>query len=202
MVQYNSKTYNTNMIINKRISGWRKISLAITGVLMLALIICTGVYAFSGSLFGWNPFSNDSTQSTSGNNPPSEEQVNGGASIKEDSLKSGGASGSDQPVAPIVQEDGRQKVQLDITGVNRLGTVTRIGILISTLDQTGTCTLTVTSTAGVVLYSSSAGVQALSNTSTCKGFDIPNESLANTSYVIVVAFSSNDKYGTVSYEGS
>lgn len=180
----------------------RKLALVVAGIILAAIVASAGVYAISGSLFGWKPFtSNNSEPSTSGNNPPSKEQVNSGASIKESSLKDGGTSGSDQPATPVTQTDGRQLVQLDITGVNKLDTVTSVGVLISTLDQNGTCNITVTSTSGDILYSSSVGVQAMSNTSTCKGFDIPNSSLSSTKYSIVVSYSSSNKYGTASYEG-
>lgn len=201
MVQYNSKAYNTNMLIKQSKSNWTKVALVIAGALVAVSILSAGIYALTGSIFGWDPL-NGSPESSAGNNPPSKEQVDSGSSIKENSIKTGGSSGSDQPMAPTVQDDGRLQVQLDITGVNRLETVTRVGVLISALDQAGTCTITATSASGETLYSSSAGVQAMSNTSTCKGFDIPNSVLPNTGYVIVVNYSSNDRYGTVRHESS
>lgn len=167
-------------------------------IILLLTTLCVGVYASSGSIFGWKPFSQKS-ESTQGDNPASDEQIETGNSIKEKSLNNGGASGSDQPQAPTEQSDGKQLVQVDITNVYTIETSTKVSVLISAIDSTGVCTIKVSSQSGSLLYSSSSDVQAMSSTSTCKGFDLPN-SLIQNKYSITVDFTSGNKYGTATYD--
>lgn len=172
--------------------------IALIAIIFVVVIAGTGVYALSGSLFGWKPFTQE-IESTRGDMPASDEQIETGNSIKENSLNNGGSSGSDQPQAPTEQPDGRQLVQVDITGVNKIESSTQVGVLISSLDSTGTCSIKVSAQNGTSLYTASSGVQAMSNTSTCQGFNIPNSALQDK-YSIVVEFTSGAKYGTASYD--
>ena len=185
-------------IKRKQISTSRRFLWAVLGVLLLVAVISAVDYFKTGSLFGWNPFSTK-VQPTSGNNPPSPQQINNGSGIKATALDSGKTSGSDQPAAPVAQADGRLLVQVDITSVNKINSITRVGVLISTLDQSGTCTITVTTKAGDTVYTASAGVQALPNSSTCKGFDIPNSNLPASGYTITISYVSDKKYGVAHY---
>lgn len=182
---------NKNKLSNKFIVG-------VLAVVILILAICAGVYASTGNIFGWNPIAKD-VKSTEGSNPASQEQIEAGNSIKDTSVKNGGLSGSDQPQAPSPQSDGKQLVQVDITNVYKIENQTHVGVLISTIDSTGTCILTITSQTGSVLYTTSVGVQAMSNTSTCKGFDIPNSSLQDK-FKITVDFKSGVKYGVATHD--
>ena len=199
---YRAKSYNTNMVTKKNKTSTRRLALLVIGALALAALACVGTYALSGTLFGWHILgTHDTPTSTSGNNPPSKEQIDSGSAIKENSLvNSGGSGGSDQPEPPASQQDGRKLVQVDITSVDNIGTATRVGVIISALDQLGTCSMKVSSSSGETLYTSSVGVQAMSSTSTCKGFDIPNSDLTDSHYSIVINYSNNDKYGVAHYE--
>lgn len=171
----------------------------VLGVFTFTLIVCAVVYATSGSIFGWNPFG-ASPQPTTGNNAPSTQQIDSGSQIKGTAVQDGKSSGSDQPTPPIVQNDSRLLVQVDITSVNKIDSITRVGVLISVLDQSGTCTLTVALASGEAVYSAFAGIQAMSNSSTCKGFDVPNSNLPASGYTITVNYASDNKYGVAHYD--
>jgi len=167
--------------------------------ILLIVVVCVVIDVTTGSLFGWKPFGSG-TPSTNGDNPASTQQITAGSQIKSDAVQDGKSSGSDQPTSPVVQNDGRLLIQVDITSVTKIDSITRVGILISVLDQSGTCSLTVTSPTGDATYSASAGVQAMSNSSTCRGFDIPNSSLPAGAYTITVNYAGDNKYGVAHYE--
>jgi hypothetical protein len=150
------------------------------------------------SIFGWTPFPKE-TQSSIGNKPPTSEQIKNGQTIKVQSVKGSGTSGSDQPSAPVAQTNGSSQVQLTITSLTKSSSsLLKVSTLVSYLDQTGSCTLTLKDSNGAVIYTTSVGVQAMSSTSTCKGFDVPLSNLNPGSYVVYVAYTSADSktYGS------
>lgn len=169
------------------------IALSIIAVIFMSSIVS---YATTGTLFGWK-FSNESIGvKTDGENPPSSEQLDNGVDIKEKSVKGNGSSGSDQPVDPKVQEDGRKLVELSITSINRIESLVRVSVMISSLDNEGVCTLIIKNSSGTTIYSATAQTQAQSNTSTCKGFDIPKSSLPSGNYVFNISYLNDSNYGT------
>jgi hypothetical protein len=178
----------------QRLKTNKKIAIII--LLILAILIGTAtVYATSGSLFGWNPL-NILTKDS-----PTNEQIETGQQIKENSLENNeGKGGSDQPVKPVTNEAGKQKIEVDIVSVNRVDATIKASVLVSTLDQNGTCTLVVTDKNNQTLYTTSVGTQAMPTTSTCKGFDIPTDNIPNDSYVLSVSYESGIMYGTAIYE--
>ena len=188
------------MKIQHKTSVNHRVAWTVAYVSLSLLVVCGVIYLITGSLFGWKPFGVTSTANTSGNNPASQDQINAGSGVKQNALQSGKNSGSDQPSQPTTQSDGRQLVEVDITGVNKTDSVTRVGVLISDLDSSGTCAITVTSPGSDVLYTTTVGVQAGSNTSTCKGFNIPNSALTTNKYSISIDYNSGQKYGSAIYD--
>ena len=181
-------------------SNKRLVSLSVIVAVLLIAGIGSGVYALSGSLFGWKPFTAQE-KTTSGDNPASTEQTDNGQGIKENSLENNdGQSGSDLPLAPTTDTSGKQKVEIDIVSVNRVESVLKISSLISALDQNGSCTITVTNSANTTLYTATVGTQAMSNTSTCKGFDIPGNNIQDGNFKITIDYKSGDMYGSAIYE--
>ena len=168
----------------------------IASLVVVGLLTASGiVYASTGSLFGWEPFTT-STQDTTGDNPASDAQIKTGTSIKEESLTDDEkTSGSDQPAAPAEQPDGRSLVDVDIISISPIESIVRTSVMISSLDNDGTCTLSVVNTASAVIYTSIAGVQPQSSTSVCKGFDIPSSTFSSGSFKIKVTYSSGKTYG-------
>lgn len=168
----------------------RSIILSLLTLLIIVGIGFASVYATTGSFLGWKPFNSESKVN--------DEQIDNGKTIKENSVENG-QSGSDAPIPPKDDGEGKRIVEVDIVSVNTVSNIVKVSTLISALDQEGTCKLTVTGTDGMVLYSTDTGVQPMSNTSTCKGFDIPSN-LLTSNYTIAILFTSGDLYGSSSYE--
>lgn len=185
----------TNMRTKKNTSS-PKIITATLVALALVIIVPGIIYATSGSLFGWDPLKSEVKTDSSNNNPASQDQLDSGSSIKEQSTKNGGTSGSDQPSQPQTQQDGKKLVETDIISINPIESIVRVSAMISILDQSGSCTLTITSQDNSIVHSQTVGVQAQSNTSVCKGFDVPAATLVNgQKYVFKVSYSNGEYYG-------
>jgi len=183
-----------------------KISSQSTGrkkVIIVAIISCalllTGVAAAYHYHVG--PFSSSATSSVD-LNPATDEQKKSGTTSKQQSIESSdnkqGVTGSDQPPAPAAQPDGsKSKVETIITAANQNGATLQIRSLISTVTNDGTCTLALTNSSSQQIVKTS-GVQALSTSSTCKGFDIPTSDLSIGEWQAVISYESNTLTGTTS----
>ena len=169
----------------------------------LILIVSIAAVLVIGSFIAVRAYQSNTDQSTdqtpSITDEASEEQRSQGNEIKDNSVNDEKLSGSDQPSDPVVDPNGKELVEVNITSVQKIDDAVRVNVLISNLDQSGSCDLKVTSLTGDILFTATSGVQALANTSTCKGFDIPSSSLSK-GYSITVIFSSGDKYGSTSYK--
>lgn len=169
--------------------------LIITIIAVALLAGTAAVYATTGSILGWNPLNIGQE-----NNLP-DEQSKAGQQIKENSIENNeGKGGSDQPVKPVTDEAGKQKIEVDIVSVNRVDSVIKASVLVSALDQDGQCVLSVKSTEGELLYSTTVGTQAMPTTSTCKGFDIPTDNIPTDSYTLTISYTSGTMYGDATYE--
>lgn len=189
-------------IKSKKIS--KKTSLIIVAALAVVLIaLACYVFLFKGSLFGWSPYSTDaSTGINHGTDykAPTNAQIKEGDQIKSNSLNDKsktGSSGSDQPPAPTPTSNGKSSVGVTITATNQTNDAFQIRTLISALDDGGTCTLTI-SKSGHTTVIQTAGVQNLSSTSTCKGFDVPLANLAQGDWNVTISYSSSTLAGSVS----
>jgi hypothetical protein len=178
----NKKTYSKSKII-------------ITSTILVILIISSlalYIYAFNGSIFGWS-LSNKASQDSSINyEKPSDDQKKAGDTIKEtsannesDSTKPG-TSGSDQPQAPVPQDNGKGKVEMTITSSSVNDGVLQLRSIISAISSTGTCTLTLSKDGKTV--TKTASVQALANASTCQGFNVNTSELSPGSWLASLHF--------------
>lgn len=152
---------------------------------------------FSGAYFAnvW-PFGGDREEpsdSTIDMNEPTDEQLQAGEDIKKQSVENpsssdGTASGSDPlPEPEKVEGSDTSSVHAEITAANQVESELLVRALIQTVSKTGMCSLTISNSGGQ-LYSAAAGVQALPNGTTCKGFDIPLDRLAKGSITIKVDY--------------
>lgn len=171
-------------------------------LIMLITILSGGTLGYlfisGNSVLGWTPYPKQQSSSKD-NNPPSTEQINNGQNIKDQSIKNSGSSGSDQPLTPIPQTDGRNMVGLTITSIIKAdASLIKISTLISYLDQSGSCSLVVKDSRASTMYSSTVGVQAMSSSSTCKGFDVPTTNLSPDTYTFNLKYTSadNKNYGS------
>ena len=171
-------------------SSPRKSTVAIIVALMLIIAVAAGsfvyVYAFNGNLFGWSNQTQQKTDDADGVNyeAPTEEEVTTGSSIKQDSIENNKTS------------TPSSSLDLSITALNQTSDTLRVRVLIPSIVSSGTCTASLVK--GSLLVSRSVETQALSNASTCKGFDIPLSELAAGKWNITVNFENETQKGTTS----
>lgn len=172
----------------------KKIIITVSVVLLIIIIALTYVYAFNGNLFGWKKFQNTVRgNSTVDYGPATTEQKQAGSETKS-------GSNSDKPPAPTTIPDSTKKnVQVTITAANQNDSILQIRVLISAVEDTGTCTLTLTST-GQTTVTKTSGVQASASTSTCQGFDIPTSELSVGTWHIVAEYNNASLTGTYSMD--
>lgn len=166
----------------------KKLIITISLAILLVGAALTYIYAFNGNLFGWKTAQN--TPTTTNYGPATSDQQKNGTTIKTNSSASPGASGSDQPSAPTPIPGSAQKgVAVTITAANQNGSTLQIRALIGAVENTGTCTLTLSQT-GQQTVTKTSGTQALSSTSTCQGFDIPTSELSTGVWHITITYNS------------
>ncbi len=151
---------------------------------VVLLVVATGVGAYY-FLYGQSDSTDTSGKQAKDTSPvnyeaPREEQVDGGTQIKKDKYASDDSTGSQSAA-----------VSLRFSQSEQVGNSVRIRTIINTLTSNGTCKLTVTDASGSQVYSTSAGVQAASSYSTCKGFDVPTSELEAGVLVFAVVFTSD-----------
>ena len=171
----------------------RKIIIPAIGVLLISSIALIYVYAFKGNILGWKA----SYTTTNSNNvdyePATIEQKQAGSQVKT-------GSNSDTPSAPtVIQGSNKKSVQMTITAVNQNGSTLQIRSLISAVENTGVCTLTLTS-ADKPTVTKTANSQALASTSTCQGFDISTSELSAGTWHAVIEYSSASLTGSTAQD--
>ena len=187
------------MKINKKYNRKNLTIFAIIAVVLLTVF--TYIVIFNGSIFGWQLHSTQrNTNDSTGYTTPSDAQIKNGQQIKQKTTGDKNAtSGSDHPQAPVTQANGKNRIQLDITSITKAGsTLLKVSTLISFLDQTGSCNLSMQDSDANLVYKASVGVQPMSNSSTCKGFEIPVGNLTPGIYKFYLTYSSADSktYGS------
>lgn len=163
------------------------ISLGVVVLLVVAAFLY--VYKFDGNLFGWTTKSNTQDTTTDKQVESTDEQKEAGDNTTE--------GGSDKPPSPAPQTGSDKKtVEVLITAANQNSGVLQVRALISTVVNTGNCTLTLTKSGQTV--TKTADTQALSSTSTCKGFDIPVSELSSGSWQLNLIYENDSLKGTAS----
>jgi hypothetical protein len=162
--------------------------LLVLGAIILLIVASSFiyVYAFHGNLFGWQSAKN--SPSTINYGPATSDQQKNGSTIKSNGTS--GTSGSDQPSAPTTVPGSSQKsVSVTITAANQNGQTLQVRVLIGVVENTGTCTLTLTQV-GQTTVTKTAAAQPLASTSTCKGFDVPISELSTGIWHVNVTYNS------------
>jgi hypothetical protein len=179
-----------------------KKSLTVVAILLIAgLLAGLYFYVLHGSLLGWSPVGKKSDSSDINYSKPTAEQIENGEEIKANSVsdksEKPGLSGSDQPTSPTPNTEGMSSVEVSITAVSQTSSLLQVRSLISAIDTAGTCTL-VLKMSGHTPVTMSAGTQNLSNTSTCRGFDVPLSSLSPGNWQLNLTYTSPRLTGSVS----
>lgn len=102
----------------------------------------------------------------------------------------------DSPPAPIPQENGKDKVELAITSYNQGGTAYQIRSIIYAVVSDGECTLILTKSDEVIVKKSP--VQALPNSATCQGFDVPLSELSSGNWQVNLKYENDNISGATS----
>lgn len=165
----------------------KKKKLTITAVAILGLLVVVFCLFILPAMQS-KPTTNSSANSTK----KSEDNKKASENLKNspDPSKSDGTVGNDQPATPATQADGRKKVDVLLSAANQNGATVQIRFDILTITNTGTCTLTLTKDQSTV--TKSASVQALPDSSTCKGFDIPTSELNPGTWQIKLHFENSE----------
>ncbi len=151
------------------------IIIALIAIVIIIAALATYVFAFKGSILGWPH--RDTGNNSVNYDKPTDEQVQSGKDIKQESVnkesKPSSNSNTDTPANQGTpdQTTGKTAVSMTITAANQNSGVFQLRSFISTVTNSGTCTLTLTQGSKVV--TKTAGVQAAASTSACKGFDVP-----------------------------
>lgn len=129
---------------------------------------------------------------------PTSEQVDTGSQTKQQTIDQSNNkdnTGSDPTPAPQpVEGSDKKTVNMEITAINQTNTALQIRTLIQTITSEGTCSLSMNGPSGKT-YTSTATIQALPSSSTCKGFDVPLTELSQGVWMITVSFT-NDNLAT------
>lgn len=194
------------MKINKSSSTSKtKVAIIITCVLLL---ICASlmvyVYAFNGNLLGWQA---NNSMDSSGNKPATSEQKQAGETKKQETVEKSEVSPEARPATQTPEaskptaapSDARSDTAVSITAANQNGNTLQIRALISSIDSSGTCTLTI-SQSGRPNVTKTAPIQTLAHNSTCQGFDISTSELTTGSWTITLTYDGAQTKGTATQE--
>lgn len=162
-----------------------------TLLITLALLVVLTLVGFSAFAFNWvgnkettapiEPKVESNTPSIDA--PSTENQVDSGAGIKKESLKQ--SETTDSPTTSL---------GVTIDAYNRDTTQIKVVVNISSIVSAGECVLNVTSPGVSKTYS--AGIQALAQYSTCKGFDLNRAEFNNDILDLTVTVTSGQASGT------
>jgi len=183
------------MKITSKKSSKKPILITAVLVLLVAGAAATYVYAFNGSILGWNNH-NTSDKPSTNLDKPTDEQIKSGNDIKNNNATKPNGT-TDTPPVPAEQPGSSKKsVEVIITAANQNNDLLQIRAQISTVTNTGQCTLNLTKSGNTI--TKTTGAQALANTSTCKGFDIPVSELSPGSWRATLTYENDTLMGTAS----
>jgi len=174
-------------------NNFTKHTFLIASLAVLVFMLPIGLYGYNR----WNQRSLPEESAPGLNevnlNNPTDDQKQAGDSIKKDSVNNpkDGLTTDDEP-----SSDDSSAVSVTFTAVNQNGTLLSVRGLIDTVTNNGTCTLTFTKDTNVI--SKKSDIQALANSSTCKGFDIPTSELSSGKWHIQLEVNAGTKTGTAS----
>lgn len=174
----------------------KKPFIVVAFVVLFAIAVIIYIYTLNGSILGWN-----ANNSPSENNPtinlekPTSEQIDTGNDIKKNNISK--EAGSDTPPAPVEQPGSTKKnVQVIITAANQNNDTLQVRTQISTVINTGQCTIKLTKSE--VTITKVSDVQSLPTTSTCRGFDIPLADISPGSWQIDLTYENDSLLGSAS----
>lgn len=167
----------------------KKVVMFITlGAILLALAYTAGAYTYKWYPFHPKPESAKEQVNSVNYDEPTKEQQNAPTEMTEEGSKNIPAQSDKDTVTVAITSS-----QIDPSGALRIGTI------IQALVSSGECTLTVKKS-NQDIDVQKTGVQAMSNSSTCKGFTVPPSKLSSGTYTISVSYVNGANKGSASME--
>lgn len=151
------------------------ITIALLGILYYAFFV-------KGGIFGLNQMNSPHINYA----PPTDQQKRAGQQKKEESI----VNDTDDPQKESVDQSSvsdRDNPSITITSTNQNGSLMQIRSMISSITETGSCTLILTNQEGSKVTKES-NVQAYPSYSTCKGFDVPITELNPGKWSILLTY--------------
>lgn len=167
--------------------------LAIATSVIVLMVLGWLAYAYSQQKWPFAaPATNSATapQNTIDYSEPGSDQVTAGSSAKEQAAK--------DAATPSTEPSAASTIPVSFTSIQP-GETVYIRTLIGTVTSGATCSLTM-SGPNSKSYTASAGVQALSSSSTCQGFNVPMSNLAPGNWTITVKVTDGISTGTATTE--
>lgn len=176
----------------------KKIPIIIASIAILLSTTAIGAYYLK---FG--PFATKSNDAIN-LSPATQEQKTAGSNIKQSTLNQSEtgkeSTGSDPAPKPQpVEGSDKMSVGMEISAMNQTDSTMQIRAFIQTVTSTGTCVLAMKNTQGLT-YTARVDVQALSSSTTCKGFDIPLDQLTKGNWTVNLNFSNDTLIASSSKE--
>lgn len=159
------------------------------GFLILALLVA-GFFVWK--LAGHKDSPSPSLPGNINYDPPTEEQVESGQRVKEESLN----NTEDTNNPPISNSVG-----ITVTAKGVSNETYQIRVLIDRISNTGSCTISLSGDGSNLDNFQTVNTQALPGGSTCQGFNIPLSTLSSGSHwKAIIQYSDNDASGSTTTE--
>lgn len=169
----------------------KKWLLGLLVILLLASVATAGLYAMKLGPFATTNTSRSSDKQTKDGNKDTP-AVDEPEATDPSSNSAKNPEKTDDPA-----QSSDKGVQITSAYVN--GDIFQVRTLIPSVTAEGTCTIRMTSS-DQTTYTATAGVQPLSSSSTCKGFDIPLSSLGSGTWTVTVTYSTATSSSTATKE--
>lgn len=160
----------------------------------LIVAVVAAAYLLAAKRYDLWPFTPVVQQSPTTTNAP----VPSGSTVdKDDETRTG--NGSDPSPAPTPSDDGgKSTVGIILSSANKNEPNLQVRAIIQTVTASGECSLTLKNQASGVTKTYTADVQAMSSTTTCKGFDVPLSDLGSGTWDLTLVFENSTLRGEAS----
>jgi cytoskeletal protein RodZ len=152
---------------------------------LLAIIV---VLVAAGSAFAYSQYNKPTSTKTNTDTSSSQKDTSDNTDTPATTEQQ--QAGEDQKQATVDQDQDQSTTPtstfgVTITAANQNGSVLNVRSLINKVANSGVCTLTLTK--GTATITKQANIQALAESSTCKGFDVPTSELSKGTWHIVLS---------------
>ena len=190
------------MKINKKTRRIKKLTIPIIALLLIA----TGYGAYAATTHLW-PFTkqqSSQTEDTKKTDATKDDSTNNSSKQNTDTEPTADTSANPKtptqstPDDPVKDAEGsKSNLTVTITHIGDTGSKIQVRTNIEDITSDGSCALAISDGSGVAVTKTS-GIQALPNSSTCKGFDIDKSELGSGKWTFKVIVTIDDKTGTAS----